>query len=271
LQGGYPEKPKGDKMHPSKKRTWRIFMIQLPIAIIADIHANIWALDTILQDIKRRSIIHIINLGDSVYGPLAPAETAERILSEQILNIQGNEDRILYDPAPAPTPTVLFSIQNLHPTHLEWLRSLPKTLLLNETIFACHGTPTSDETYLLEIPSLHGSTLASSEHISSLLGPISQPIILCAHTHIARVVSLPDGRLIINPGSVGVPAYEDDFPFPHKMEMGSPHARYAILSQIEGSYSIEQVTLPYDWQTASATARKNGREDWAHWLALGRA
>ncbi|HTK05618.1 MAG TPA: metallophosphoesterase family protein [Ktedonobacteraceae bacterium] len=243
------------------------------IAIIADIHANIWALDAVLQDIKRREIQQIINLGDSLYGPLAPVETAERLLGEDLLRltIQGNEDRILFDPSVAPSPTVTWVKKRLSEAHLTWLNSLPTTAVLDDDVFLCHGTPESDETYLLEEPSIHGSTLASAEQISALLGAVSQRLVLCAHSHFPRTIQLPDGRLIINPGSVGLPAYQDEAPFPHKMENGSPHARYAIISKDAETFIVNHVLIPYDWHTAARIAHENGRDDWAQWLALGRA
>jgi len=245
-------------------------MAQSHIAIIADVHANIWALDAVLKDIRQRGIQTIINLGDSLYGPLAPEETAERILSEHLLNIQGNEDRILFEESASPSLTVLFVRDVLPAKYLQWLRSLATSAVLDD-LFACHGTPHSDETYLLENPSAQGSSLKSSQQITALLGPIPQCFILCAHSHLPRTVLLPDGRLIINPGSVGLSAYQDDLPFPHKMETGSPHARYALLSRDAESYSVSHLLIPYNWQQAAETARKNGRADWAMWLEEGRA
>jgi hypothetical protein len=39
------------------------------LAILADIHANIWALDAVLAHAKSRGIDRFLNLGDSLYGP----------------------------------------------------------------------------------------------------------------------------------------------------------------------------------------------------------
>jgi hypothetical protein len=69
----------------------------------------------------------------------------------------------------------------------------------------------------------------------------------------------------VNPGSVGLPAYDDELPVPHAMETGSPHARYAIL---DGD-RIELRAIEYDVGAAVAAAKKNGRDDWARWLATG--
>ena len=58
---------------------------------------------------------------------------------------------------------------------------------------------------------------------------ISQSLILCAHTHIARAVQAWRRPLVVNPGSVGVPGFSYNVPFPHVIEAGTPDARYAIL------------------------------------------
>ena len=47
----------------------------------------------------------------------------------------------------------------------------------------------------------------------------------------ARIVALDHDRLVVNPGSVGLPAYTDTEPVTHSMEMGAPHARYAVLER----------------------------------------
>jgi hypothetical protein len=56
-----------------------------------------------------------------------------------------------------------------------------------------------------------------------------------------------------------------------KMESGSPHAKYVILSRVQEQWMVSHVIVPYDWQKAAAKARENGRLDWAAWLESGRA
>jgi len=59
-------------------------------------------------------------------------------------------------------------------------------------------------------------------------------LVLCGHTHMPRAIKLVDGRFIVNTGSVGLQAYSDAYPFAHTIEPGSPHARYAIVTEQEG-------------------------------------
>ena len=92
---------------------------------------------------------------------------------------------------------------------------------------------------------------------------ITQSLILCAHTHLARAVRLRDGRLIVNPGSVGSPGYRDTHPFPHVIEAGTPDARYAILELAAGAWRVTFRHVPYDHEAMAALARQNGQAELA--------
>jgi hypothetical protein len=75
--------------------------------------------------------------------------------------------------------------------------------------------------------------------------------------------------LIVNPGSVGLPAYEDDLPEYHVVETGSHHARYSILEYTDGCWQVEMIAVPYEYHKAAEQARKNGRLDWDIGLRTG--
>jgi diadenosine tetraphosphatase ApaH/serine/threonine PP2A family protein phosphatase len=92
---------------------------------------------------------------------------------------------------------------------------------------------------------------------------------LCGHTHLPHSVRLDDGRMIVNPGSVGLPAYEDERPLPHKVQAGSPHARYTIVEKLNDQWSTETIALTYDWQSMAAIAQARNRLDWAQALRTG--
>ena len=102
------------------------------------------------------------------------------------------------------------------------------------------------------------------------LSNIKQEIILCGHSHQPQLVQLPTGKIIVNPGSVGLPAYQDELPHVHFMETGSPHARYCIISK-KNKWHFEHLAIPYDWEKASVLAAKNNRPDWVKWLQTGRS
>jgi diadenosine tetraphosphatase ApaH/serine/threonine PP2A family protein phosphatase len=111
--------------------------------------------------------------------------------------------------------------------------------------------------------------MASLEAIEKAAEGISQRLILCAHTHIARAVRLSDGRMIVNPGSVGCPGFRDTHPFPHLVEAGTPDARYAILEAGDGGWQVTFCHVPYDHKAMAALARRNGNTEFAAALATG--
>ncbi|HEX8033239.1 MAG TPA: metallophosphoesterase family protein [Ktedonobacterales bacterium] len=242
-----------------------------PLAVLADIHGNRWALEAVLADIDRRGVRDIVDLGDSLQGPLDPAGVADLLLARGIPSIQGNCDRMLTDPATPLSPTLAFDRDALKPEHIAWLQALRPTAVHRDTIFRCHGTPQSDTTYLLEDPTERGGVLCFIDEIAAAVHDVTQPVVLCGHSHVPRSVWLPDGKLVVNPGSVGLPAYSDDTPHPHVMQAGSPHARYALLTETPSGWAVEHIAVPYDWAAAARAAEARGRDDWASALRTGRA
>lgn len=242
--------------------------VLLKLAIISDIHGNKDALNAVLIDIQKRGIETIYNLGDSLYGPLFPLETYEIITRSNIQNIRGNCDRILLEKNDENS-TVQYVQDLLQEDHKEWLSNLPFSIE-TEDFYFCHGTPTSDEKYLLEEMSASGPLLKKTEEILKMVNGISQKVIFCAHTHIPRVVYLPNDKMVINPGSVGLPAYEDSSPIYHKMESGSPLANYTIVSKQIEEWIVEQIHVPYNRDAAILQSEKKGRKDWAIALKTGR-
>lgn len=239
-------------------------------AVISDIHGNLPALEAVTADISSRNIEHVINLGDHFSGPLWPAETAEFLIPRNWITIAGNHDRQLAsDQIARLGPSDQYAWERLLPEHLDWLKELPATLDLDDRLRLLHGAPTGDKTYLLETID-HGRTrLATVEEICLRLGSAHLPVLLCGHTHVPRVIQIPNGPLIINPGSVGLPAYQDDYLEQHITETGSPHARYVIAQHEANHWLIEIILIEYDWNSAARQAQKNHRKDWEIGLRTG--
>jgi predicted phosphodiesterase len=242
------------------------------IAVISDVHGNSWALKAVLDDLDGRSVDGLVDLGDSVYGPLDPGGTAAIMIARAVPSVRGNEDRAVLQPATGhDSATLLYTRSCLSESNLHWLAGLALTSAPFPGLYCCHGSPQQDDERLLEHVSSAGVTLKSSSALAAHLAAVREPVVLCGHSHLPHAVALPDGRLIVNPGSVGLPAYSDQTPVPHTMETGSPHARYAIIAEVGTGWRVEHVVVPYDWESASRAAARNGREDWAAWLRTGRA
>lgn len=232
--------------------------------VLSDIHGNKWALEAILIDARRRGINAFVNLGDILYGPLAPRETFDLLkkvnLAAQVL---GNQDRLIVNGA--LNPTLEWVRRDLGEEPIRWLSAIPE-IAQHDDWLLCHGTPGSDTTYLLEDINSGEPKVRRDSEIEGLLKGKSAAKILCGHTHIQRLVRLASGTVIVNPGSVGLPAFDDALPVRHVMESFSPHARYAVIDG--ATISFHQVE--YDWNAAAARARELKRDDWARGLAAGR-
>ncbi|HEX5954275.1 MAG TPA: metallophosphoesterase family protein [Rhodanobacteraceae bacterium] len=240
------------------------------IAAISDIHGNLAALDAVLGDIDRRGCDLIVNLGDILSGPLQPAETADRLMALDLPTIRGNHERQLLEHAPEHMGAAdAFTHARLTRDHLDWLRGLPASLRL-EGVHLCHGTPDSDLQYFLEAVDEHGARPADADLVLERAGDVDAELILCGHTHMPRSTLLADGRLIVNPGSVGLQAIAWDRPYPHVMNVGTPHARYALVERGARGWTVVHVSVAYAWDAAAARAETNGYPRLAHALRHGR-
>jgi diadenosine tetraphosphatase ApaH/serine/threonine PP2A family protein phosphatase len=98
---------------------------------------------------------------------------------------------------------------------------------------------------------------------------VAASLILCAHTHIPRLVRLRDARIVVNSGSVGCPGYDGRKPVYHKVQTGTPDACYAILARSPQGWSVTFRYVPYDHMAMAELARTNGMPVWASALATG--
>lgn len=253
----------------------------MKIAVISDIHGNLLALQAVLADITRQGVDQTVNLGDMLSGPLQPAETADLLMAQHFPTIRGNHERQLLalvarsagriDPATSDG----YAASRLLSHHVDWLESLPVSKALNSDIWLCHGTPDSDLQYWLEtvVPGFAqgqgtGVRAATLAEAMARLGQATHPVVLCGHTHVPRLMQC-GGVLVLNPGSVGLPAYDDDHPYSHVIENGAPHARYAVLEKIGQGWQVDLRAVPYNHLAQAEVAARRSRADWAHALATG--
>ncbi|WP_064695331.1 metallophosphoesterase family protein [Rhizobium aegyptiacum] len=240
-------------------------------AAIADIHGNYLALEAVLADIRAQGIEEIVNLGDFFSGPLEAGRTADMLIPLGLMSVCGNHDRYLIEQDPTSMHVSdAVAYRQLTPSHLDWLRDLPFDAVYRGEVYLCHATPKDDNLYWLESVSPEGHVFQKPiEAIEALAEGIELPLILCGHSHVPRAVRLSDGRLIVNPGSVGCPAYDDVLPYYHKVEAGHPLASYAILEKTAAGWTWQFRTVAYDHMAMSALAAGRGRADWASALATG--
>jgi predicted phosphodiesterase len=240
-------------------------------AAIADIHGNLDALDAVLKDIARQGVDAIVNLGDHFSGPMLAAETAERLMGLDIVTIGGDQDRRLLELwAKGHEASRRMDFRALQPRHFEWMAAQPETMLWREEVLLCHGSPRDDACYWLDKVADNGAIVARPlAEVEAEAAGVEASLILCAHTHLPRAVRLSDGRIAVNPGSVGLPGYEGIAPVPHVVQTGTPDACYAILERGGGGWNIAFRHVPYDASRVAALASERGMAGWANALATG--
>jgi predicted phosphodiesterase len=239
-------------------------------AAFADVHGNSAALRAVLDDIDRQGITRIVNLGDSLSGPMDPAGTADLLMARDLPTVSGNHDRALIDRPVDQMPLwEAWAHPHLTDAHLAWVTSLPATLSWNG-VFLCHATPGDDTTNWLDLRGPdQRMKMAGRDHVAALLGEVSEALVLCAHTHIPRAVRI-GGQLIVNPGSVGCPAYLDDrFTTPFIAETGMGDARYAVFERLGNDWVTSLRSVPYDAYEMIARIRALGAESWVEAVETG--
>jgi predicted phosphodiesterase len=246
------------------------------VALVSDIHGNRPALRAVAAAIETAGADLVLNLGDIASGPLWPRETVAWLAERGWPAIAGNHERQALAATPSRRPDDgddAFTAAELGPAERAWLAALPAAMrACDGEIHAFHGIPGDDLRGLLEtVTPGHapgadpGVRAATDDEITTRLAGLRAPVLVCGHTHTPRVRRLGDGTLIVNPGSVGRPAYAHDQPHRHIVEAGTPHARWALLERRASGWHAELRQTAYD-----CTAAAQRFAEWAHELATGR-
>jgi putative phosphoesterase len=231
-------------------------MTDFRLALIADVHGNVEALDAALKDIKSHRPDRIAIAGDLVMNGPRPAETLARIralAADGALVIQGNTDIAVADgdyaaafpwmeDVPASQRAAAeWAREQLSDEDLEFLRSLPAERRVStneELILVCHASPGSQTQGL-------PTDLDPSVTVERVTRTDAR-VICCGHTHVAEVRDL-GRRLIVNPGSCG---YAFD---------GDASACWALVTVDDDGEPAAQLFRPrYDAQAASDEVSARG-------------
>ncbi|MEW5984839.1 MAG: metallophosphoesterase family protein [Acidobacteriota bacterium] len=189
--------------------------------VLSDIHANIDALDAVLDDAAARGYGRVLVLGDLVGYCADPGAVIDRMLGLDVCAaVRGNHDKVaagLEDGAdfnPIAKLSAEWTGRVLTEEHRAYLRSLPRgPVLVDEDIQICHGSPEDEDRYMLD----------SLDAIAAFQAA-RRPLCLFGHTHNPLAVVLqrqelvylpsgdgavlhwaPDARYLVNVGSVGQP------------------------------------------------------------------
>jgi putative phosphoesterase len=180
------------------------------VAALYDIHANLPALEAVLEEIRSIGVDYVVVGGDVLPGPM-PAETLACLsdLDVPIAFIHGNGDRIVHaqmtggDISEVPEQyreVIRWTAGQLHPAHETLLASWPATVRfeireLGEVLF-CHATPRNDTEVF--------TRLTPEDRLVPVFAGVDVPLVICGHTHMQFDRTI--GRVrVVNAGSVGMP------------------------------------------------------------------
>lgn len=233
-------------------------------------HSNAPALAAALQELDRRGVERFVQLGDAFNGPVDPAGVMRLLRERPMVHVRGNGERMILAADPRErSASARFARERLSDADLAWMGEWPQVHREVGWV-ACHATPYSDVAYLLEEVRPDGTVhLRTTADIAARLGDAAGGLVLSAHTHVPREVRVDATTVVLNPGSVGLPAYADSTPWPHRMEVGDPLARCAVAEQGAGGWRLELLALAYDHEAAARAAEAVGWFDWAHSLRTG--
>lgn len=230
------------------------------VAVLSDIHGVLPALEAVLAEPDVTAADHIVLTGDITAGP-QPTQVLDLLtsLGDRVIWIGGNADRELLEYRRGqrdtiPDPIAPWAAEQLREDHLDLLGSLPRSLSLSisglgEVLF-CHATPRDDEEVVLV-----DSRLDRWKEVFSGLGADIRTVV-CGHTHMP-FVRLAHGRLVINPGSIGMP-------------YGRTGAHWALLGP-----GVELRTTSFDLQAAATRLGQDSSypdiAEWADYFLHARA
>ncbi|GAB3552196.1 metallophosphoesterase family protein [Arthrobacter tumbae] len=179
------------------------------IAVLSDVHGMLPALDRVLAEPAVQAADSIVVTGDHTWGP-QPTEVLDRLmeLGDRAVLIRGNADRELMQMAQGISvgldddPLSIWGSAQLSPAHIQLLAGMPEQQILNVqgfgSVLFCHATPRDDEEVVLV-----DSRVERWEQVLQDV-PAEVETIVCGHTHMP-FMRLAVNRMVINPGSVGLP------------------------------------------------------------------
>ena len=225
------------------------------IAVIADIHGNLTALEAVARDVAQTAPDVIYHAGDLVASGPRQADVVDFVRAHGWQGVYGNTDEMLWapekldeilakNPARGQLRKILFeevapfAAANLGPERMQWLRNLPIELRINDLLIL-HASP--GDTWR--------SPLANDpdERFQETYGPLAAQLVIYAHIHHPHIRRLP-GFTVANTGSLSL-AYD-----------GDPRAKYLLIT--DGTPAHRFVEYDVEAEAKLLHEQQHPRAEW---------
>ncbi len=213
------------------------------IAVLADIHGNLWALQAVLQDLDRLGPSRVIVAGDLALGGPSPADCVALIRRRGFPAIRGNTDEWLTRKPGAIADGITWAAAQLSDADRAYLAGLPFLWRLSDPagdLVVVHATPWSIADVV--------APDAPAPLVDRVFTEAAASAVVYGHIHIAYIRQ--DGRrLLVNTGSVGLPFD------------GDRRASYAILTTESGAWRATLRRVDYDLSEVLQASRGIGNPE----------
>jgi putative phosphoesterase len=237
------------------------------IALIADIHGNLVALEAVLAELANEVVDQIICLGDVAATGPQPREVVARLRALDCLVVMGNADAWLLDPPRANgeaddeagriAAIDRWCAEQLSDQDRAYLRSFSLTIAVEmgggERLIACHGSPRSFDDQI--------TATTAEAALDVMLADVHATIVAAGHTHIQLVRRYQD-LILLNPGSIGLPI--DRVP-PAAPIRNAPWAEYAMVSTGSDCLRLDLRRVPVEVTRLLTLARASAMPHAAWW------
>ena len=237
-------------------------MSPMRLGLLTDLHANLEALEAVLEHAHRQGVEQFAFLGDLVGYGADPGPVLDRVqaaVAAGALAIKGNHDEAATQGAPAGMRTdaaraVTWTREHLDPQQLAFLAALPLTLERGERLFV-HASAQHPEQWMYVLSAVDARRSFRGTRARQIFsGHTHTPALyhLAADDSIGAFRPVPGTpiklttlrRWLVIPGSVGQP------------RDGNPAACYAILDDVQDVLVYHRV--PYDAEGAARKIRAAG-------------
>ena len=233
--------------------------------VLSDVHGNCLALETVMEDAKKKGFDQIVCNGDMIQSGPQPHETVQLLRELKCPVVMGNSDAWLLTGIETDADSISeerrkkldivreWSLTKLNEEDRAFINSFQPTITVelggDKQLLAFHGSPTSFDQVL--------SPYTPEDEFQEALKPYAGHILTGGHTHLQFTRRLRDSQnFFFNPGSVGVAVNPEHT---NEQNLLDPWAEYAILTVEKFNTQLEFIRVALDLDKMTEIYRASDR------------